>query len=432
MEHALMNGSTDLRDRLLAEVMRIRAVDVHSHVPPAEPFARSLRDLLGYHYYTELAHSAGMSREALAADRPDEQVIPQMVRALGAIDNTVQYGWLIELSRQLFDFPHRRLVESNWEDLAESVRARAARPHRAAEIMEQSNLERVFLTNEVDEDLSGVDCRLFVPSLRTDGLVLKLHEPAVRAALERGSGTSVTDSTGLRAALGAVMQRFRDAGARSVSMSLPPEFRVVEATDTEFEDALAAALRGEEGDAAQARIVRSGVMRALAGLCADCGFPFQIMYGVERLAYPAGVPAGTDLPRAGDTLRGLLPLLNAFPGVTFCLSVLTDSQAQELGAYGWIVQNVVLSGHWWYLNVPAYMARNLAARLQCVPKTKLIGYYSDMYKLEFGLAKFNMYRRVLARVLATDFVEAGLGTEEDAVQVAHLLLSENPKRIFNL
>ncbi|NLW50880.1 MAG: amidohydrolase [Candidatus Brocadiaceae bacterium] len=427
-----MAGSTDLRKRLLAEVMRIRAVDVHSHVPAAQPHARTLRDLLGYHYYTELAHSAGMPRDALAPERPDGQVIPEMVRALAAIDNTVQYGWLIELARQLFGFPDRRLTEANWEGLARSVAAAAERPGRAAEIMEQSNLERVFLTNEVDEDLSAIDGRLFVPSLRVDGLVLKLHEPEVRAALERGSGVAVGDAAGLHRALGAVMDRFRAAGARSVSMSLPPEFRMVESTPEGFERALGAALRGEPGEAARERVLRSGMMRALSGLCRDFGFPFQIMYGVERMAYPAGVPAGTDLPRAGDTLRGLLPLMNEFPGVTYCLSVLTDSQAQELAAYGWIVQNVVLSGHWWYLNVPAYMARNLAGRLQCVPKTKLIGYYSDMYKLEFGLAKFDMYRRVLAGVLAADFVEAGLGTEEDAVRIAHLLLRENPKRIFSL
>ena len=217
-----MTGSSDLRDRLLAEVMCIRAVDVHSHVPPAQPFARSLRDLLGYHYNTELAHSAGMSKEVIAPDQPDEQMIPRMVRALGAIDNTVQYGWLIELAQQLFGFQARKLTEANWEDLARAVRQCATSPGRAREIMEQSRIEKVFLTNEVDEDLRAVDGDLFVPSLRTDGLVLKLHEPDVRAALERGSGVAVTDAASLRQALGAVMQRFQDAGARSVSMSLPP------------------------------------------------------------------------------------------------------------------------------------------------------------------------------------------------------------------
>jgi len=156
------------------------------------------------------------------------------------------------------------------------------------------------------------------------------------------------------------------------------------------------------------------------------------MYGALRNAYAHGVRQGRDLPHAGDSLHGLLPLLNAFPQVTFCLSVLSDSQIHELNSYGWILRNVALSGHWWYLNIPAYIERDLAARLQSAPRNKLIGYYSDMYKLEFGLAKFNMYRRVLARVLARDFVGIGLGSEEDAVEIARLLLRENAIRIFRM
>jgi glucuronate isomerase len=55
-----------------------------------------------------------------------------------------------------------------------------------------------------------------------------------------------------------------------------------------------------------------------------------------------------------------------------------------------------------------------------------------MYKLEFGLAKFNMYRRVLARVLARDFVQPGLGTEPQAVRIARAMLRDNAVRIFGL
>ena len=127
-----------------------------------------------------------------------------------------------------------------------------------------------------------------------------------------------------------------------------------------------------------------------------------------------------------------MPLLNAFPEVTFCLSVLSESQAQELASYGWLVRNVVVSGHWWYDTMPAYVERDLVARLQSVPKTKLIGYYSDAYKLEFALAKFNIYRRILARVLARDYVRAGRGSEDEAVELARLLLRENPRRIFRV
>ena len=70
------------------------------------------------------------------------------------------------------------------------------------------------------------------------------------------------------------------------------------------------------------------------------------------------------------------------------------------------------------------------ARLQAVPKTKQIGYYSDMYKLEFALPKFAMYRRILADVLARDFVVARGWPEEKAVELGALVLRGNVERIF--
>ena len=126
------------------------------------------------------------------------------------------------------------------------------------------------------------------------------------------------------------------------------------------------------------------------------------------------------------------PLLNAFPSVPFCISVLSSGQNQELASYSWIFPNVVTSGHWWYSNIPCHIEHDLRARLQAVPKTKQIGYYSDAYKLEFILPKYNMYRRLLARVLADDFVRPGVYSETQAVELARLLLRDNARRIFNV
>ena len=67
-----------------------------------------------------------------------------------------------------------------------------------------------------------------------------------------------------------------------------------------------------------------------------------------------------------------------------------------------------------------------------MPKAKLIGYYSDAYKLEFILPKYNMYRRLLAQILADDFVRPGVYSETQAIAFARLLLRENTQRIFNV
>ena len=112
--------------------------------------------------------------------------------------------------------------------------------------------------------------------------------------------------------------------------------------------------------------------------------------------------------------------------------MLTSVQNQELVSYSWIFPNVVTNGHWWYSNIPAYIAHDARARLQAVPKTKQIGYYSDAYKLEFCLPKYNMYRRILAQILADDFVRPGVYTETQAIALARLLLRENAERIFGL
>ena len=55
--------SLDLRKRLFDQLDKIVLVDPHTHINPLDPASHTLADILGYHYYTELAHSAGMPKE---------------------------------------------------------------------------------------------------------------------------------------------------------------------------------------------------------------------------------------------------------------------------------------------------------------------------------------------------------------------------------
>jgi glucuronate isomerase len=53
-----------------------------------------------------------------------------------------------------------------------------------------------------------------------------------------------------------------------------------------------------------------------------------------------------------------------------------------------------------------------------------------MYKLEFALPKFNMYRRVLGKVLAEDFVIGRGWSEGQALRLGREVLRDNVERIF--
>ncbi len=125
-------------------------------------------------------------------------------------------------------------------------------------------------------------------------------------------------------------------------------------------------------------------------------------------------------------------VFNEFSTVIFPVSVLTSAQNQEAVSYSWIFPNVMVNGHWSYSNTPSYIAHELRVRLQAVPKTKLIGYYSDAYTLEFVLPKYNMYRRVLAQLLADDFVRPGNMNGRQALELARLLLRDNCIHIYDI
>jgi glucuronate isomerase len=157
----------------------------------------------------------------------------------------------------------------------------------------------------------------------------------------------------------------------------------------------------------------------------------QLMIGVVRDAYRHGVHQGTDVVAAAGSLAQYLDLLNRYPEVTFTVSYLSPTMQHELLTYTWIFQNVRASGHWWYTNIPGYIEQDLRTRIEALPKTKLLGYYSDAYYIEFTLPKFNMYRWCLARVLAGQ-VEMKRFTENEALDLARRILRDNAVEIFNL
>src|SRR5437764_14152627 len=82
---------------LYDELCRIPLLDPHSHVDPFAPTARSLDDLLGYHYYTELAHSAGMGHAPLRPEVDPRERCRAILAHMDRFENTAQHGWFVEI-----------------------------------------------------------------------------------------------------------------------------------------------------------------------------------------------------------------------------------------------------------------------------------------------------------------------------------------------
>jgi glucuronate isomerase len=426
-----------LAQDLYSEICRIPLVDPHSHINPRQPVARNLDDLLGYHYYTELAHSAGMEKSILAPDVEPRERVRAILYQMSQFDNTVQYSWFVEMCRAFFGFHGDRLTIADATWLYNTAERLMAQPGWEDRLLRQANIETVILTNDFDDLLEGFNNKRYIPCLRTDDLVFHLDKPEVRRRLAQATGVEVADIAGLRRALEILFQRFTSKGARACAISLPPDFSPDKIADEDLAEALtptAFVPLSDRSDRASAlgQVRAAGVFWMLAEFCRDFDLPFDLMIGVNRRVYQEGVYQGQDLFDQRTSLIQYAALFNAFPEVTFCVSVLSSGQNQELVSFSWIFPNVITSGHWWYSNIPVYVEQDCRARLQAVPKTKQLGYYSDMYKLEFGLPKFNMYRRILARVLADDFIRPRYFSETQALALARLLLRDNARRIFNL
>ena len=422
--------SLELRNRIFQQLDSMWLIDPHTHIDPHQPAAKTLADILGYHYYTELAHSAGMPREAIEEPgvSPREKT-RRLIANLGPVENTVQYSWLVEMAQSLFGFDGDRITPDNWEAVYDASESLMSSATWEQDVLRRSRLQRVFLTSDFDDPLEGFDTQLYVPCLRTDDLVFGLGDPAVRDRLERATGVAVHDPAGLRSAVGALFEHFTSRNARAVAISLPPDFTPVRVSPGEAARALDGVLSGCDGGDS-GRVWSLYVFWTIVEFCADYGLPFDLMIGVNRGVYEAGVFQGQDLYDSRVSLIQYRELFNAFPQVTFPISVLASVTNQELTSYAWIFPNVVTHGHWWYSNAPAFLEGDLAARLETVPATKQIGYYSDMYKLEFALPKFAMYKRTLAKVLAERFVIDRGWSELRALELGRQVLRGNVDAIF--
>lgn len=422
-----------LAEYLYSEICHIPLIDAHSHLDACHPTARNLDEILGHHYYAELAHSVGMDKNALGSDVSARDRVRAIVYQMTQFDNTIQYTWFLEIARAFLNFQGDRITLGDCTWLCDAADKVMARPDYEQWVLHRSNLERILLTNAFDDSLKGFDATRYIPCLDADDFVFRLDQPSIRLRLAQAFGVEVHDHRDLQQVVAMAFERFKSKGMRACVLSLPPDFTPdLESHPESFDRALKELLAEPQGVAHFRLQVANGAFRAIVQKCQALKVPLNLMIGVVRSVYQGGIAQGQDLFDQRTSLIQYAKLFNTFPDVVFCVSVLSTVQNQELASFSWLFPNVITNGHWWYSNVPAFIQQDCRARLQTVPKTKQIGYFSDMYKLEFGLPKYNMYRRILAQILADDYVRPRVYTETQALAVARMLLRDNVQRIYNL
>src|SRR6516162_242683 len=133
-KEGIMHNDT-LADGLYAEICKIPLIDPHSHIDPHRPTSKTIDDILGYHYYTELAHSAGMSQAPLSANVPPRERVRAILGHMDRFDNTAQYAWFLEIARTFLGFQGERVTAADADSLWDAAERVMSRPDWENEVL---------------------------------------------------------------------------------------------------------------------------------------------------------------------------------------------------------------------------------------------------------------------------------------------------------
>src|SRR6185437_555566 len=123
-------------------------------------------------------------------------------------------------------------------------------------------------------------------------------------------------------ALQALFEHFSAHGARACAVSLPPDFEPAPVSSAAAGQLFASLRSTAELTVDEKRVLSQFVFWTLVEKCAEFRLPFDLMIGVNRRVYESGVFQGQDLFDARCSLIQYRRLFNAFPDVTFPISVL--------------------------------------------------------------------------------------------------------------
>ena len=425
----------DLVTRLYRQLDALPIYDIHTHIRAEQPFATGLADVIGYHYYTELANSA-QYRAEFSAETDREQVVRQVMERLPLLANTVQFDWLAVIGEEFLGIERRHWLTRSWAEIMDRAQKAIDAPDYRERVLRRSGVRRIYMTNSCDEPPYRLRLGLLraLPAHRR--LCVRDGQAGREGPARRASGVSLAGAPDFWLRLEIVFRRFQGLGMAYAAISTVPNLKTRAVSLDEAQAIWERMLAGDVLDDASRMAWAAFALNSVAENCQRVRKPFHLMVGVRRGAYPIGVSGGRDLLDSVNSLAGYDYLFNQYPEVRFPTSVLAESMGLELTSSAWIRHNVYPSGHWWYLNNPVDIAREVRRRLDVVPAGKLVGYYSDAYCVEFILPKFRMYKYELACALAERMERSqnhpnmGVLSEDDALGLGQALLVDNPVNLF--
>lgn len=439
-------------DRLAREVedalAELPLIDIHTHLVGGKLAARGLHDILLYHMVVSDLYAAGCPSGKRLTEYPGwptvEEAHARLAEAVPflppARNTALAWGIRIILS-DLYGWKEP-VTADNWRRLDAVIRERAGDRAWAHGILDRLNVRRTG--SEWARREGGIDDARLQYALEWAFFTRCQwgeHDTALYE-LERCWGREPESPTpigaGRRPATERTIRSLADVHAAmshyvghipfrqlvAVTTHLSTDIDYAPASDGAMEAALTRrAQAGPRERDLYASYVHEAFLTALEAR------PDRVTLQFSFAAEPLPFETGSRL--YVRTLVQLAEMIGRHPKLQFQCFLASRQANQSLCTLARELPNLSLAGYWWHNFFPDVIRQVMHERLDMLPASKQIGFFSDAYCVEWAYGKALLARKQLACVLAGK-IEQGQYTREDALAVARAILYESPQTLLGM
>jgi len=154
------------------------------------------------------------------------------------------------------------------------------------------------------------------------------------------------------------------------------------------------------------------------------------MLGVKRLV-PMASPDYAITVYNPQQVPNLVSIFAMYPDVKFDIMIADPLFSHQFTVVAKNYQNVFLNSYWWYSMYPEIIRSYLKLRLQMLPYSKIGGFFSDAYVVEWIYGKAALAKKELAYVLA-EMVHLDYIDRDTAIDIAKTVLNENAAKLYKI
>jgi hypothetical protein len=109
----------------------------------------------------------------------------------------------------------------------------------------------------------------------------------------------------------------------------------------------------------------------------------------------------------------------------------SDMYIQDTAILAKHFPNISVAGYWWHTMYPYYIRKALETRLDMVPASKIIAFFSDAYHAEWCWPKLRMVKQIVGEILV-ERVAKGWYDMDTALAIIPTIFYDAPKAIYGL